>query len=240
MSNDEISASLGDFASVLVREISQSLLLAATDAPLVQVHTVRIRFGQAAVEEGDSSLLAERYPFLENGWQVEMEMDGKVQAQLAGQPLLSTDPGRPLLAVFGDMPLISLKGINTEWAKFFDLLGVTTISALAALSQRSLSLAIERKRSVKLWEYVGKARMLELCIPALPATPLDGKSIYALHQMTPAKIIDAMGRRKLSTREADMLMALLSILAVAIDGSVLRGVTLGQLLLAPPPGTPRG
>ncbi len=240
MSNDEISASLGDFASVLVREISQSLLLAATDAPSVQVHTVRIRFGQAPDEEGGSSLLVERYPFLENGWEVEMEMDGKVQAQLAGQPLLPVEPGRPLLSVFGAMPLVSLKGIDSEWAKFFDSLGVATIAALAGVSQETLSLAVQRKRSVKLWEYVGKARMLELCIPALPATSLDGKSIYALQQMAPAEIVAGLGKKSLSTREAEMLMELLAILAVAIDSRVLKRVTLRQILLVPPAVKPIG
>lgn len=232
MSTGDITASLGDFAAVLVREISQSLLLAATDAPLVRVHAVRIRFGQpsAAEEKGDVSLLFDRYPFLENGWEVEVEMDGKVQAQLAGQPLPTVEPGKPLLSVFGEMPLIRLKGINTEWTKFFAGLGITTIGSLAAVSQEVLSEAAQRKRSVKMWEYVGKARLLEMYIPALPPTPLDGRSLYVLQQMTPAEILTALGMKKLSTREADMLLELFALLAIAIDSVVLREITLGRLL----------
>ncbi len=232
MSNGEITASLGDFAAVLVREVSQSLLLATTEAPLIHVHTVRIRFGQpsAAEKEGDDSLLLDRYPFLENGWEVEMEMDGKVQAQLAGQPLPTVAPGKPLLAVFGKMPLIRLKGINTEWTKFFAALGITTIGSLATISRDVLSKAAQLRRSVKMWEYVGKARLLEMCIPALPPTPLDGKNLYVLQQMTPAEILTALGMKKLSTREADMLLELFALLAIAIDSIALKEITLGRLL----------
>ena len=231
MSGEDITASLGDFAAVLVREVSQSLLLAETEAPLIHVHTVRIRFGQPPAEEAEAngSLLSERYPFLGDGWEVEMEMDGKVQAQLAGRPLPSIDPGKPLLAVFGDLPLTHLKGINTEWAKFFTAMGVTTIGSLASVSQETVSTFVRRKRSVKWWEYIGKARLLEMCIPALPSTPLDNKSIYSLQQMTPTEIFTALGARSLSSRETDILFELFALLAVAIDSALLKKISLGHI-----------
>ncbi len=95
-------------------------------------------------------------------------------------------------------------------------------------AQETLSRAAESKRSVRVWEYVGKARMLELCLPALPSTLLDDKSLYTLHLMTPAEILAALGTKKLSPREFDTMMELLAILAVAIDSAVLKKITLGR------------
>ena len=125
MSDSSPQQSLGDFAAILVREIAQSLLLAREHAPFVEVRTVNLRLGQLSQDEDsnetptapDGLILNERYPLLDSGWQLELELDNKVQASLNGEPIDIPETSRTAIDLLGTQPVSIIKGISKEWSK---------------------------------------------------------------------------------------------------------------------------
>lgn len=131
---ENIPNTMGDFVTLLVREISQSISLARYDAPLIQVQKVRVRFGE---EEGSDSVIVNRYPFMANGWDVEMDLGGILQARLYGESLPPVSPQQSLLDIFGDHPVSDIKGVNTDWASFFTITKLKPSAGWPQFQQRS-------------------------------------------------------------------------------------------------------
>ncbi len=229
MSEEEnIPKTMGDFVTLLVREISQSISLARYDAPLIQVQQVRVRFGE---EGGSDSVIENRYPFMANGWDVEMEMGGRLQASLYGDPLPPVSPKHTLLDIFGDHPVSNIKGVSTDWASFFQRHKIGTINDLAAISMAELQNLARERRSVTLWEIHGKARLLKCEMPFFPSTPLDKKTLYTILKMAPAALLDRAGLNKTSMSEIQRLSDNMEILAIVIDSNVLQAIQLEELLV---------
>ena len=224
---ETIPKSMGDFVTLLVREISQSLSLARYEAPLVQVQQVRVRFGE---EEGSDSIIVNRYPFMANGWEVELLMNAKLQARLYGEPLPPVEPRCQLLDIFGEHPVSDIKGVNTDWSGFFQKHGITTIRTLASLSMESFQTLARERNSVRLWEIHGKARLLQCEIPFFPSTSLDGENLYALLKMSPETLLDRAGLEKTSLPEIQRLADYMEILTIVIDTRVLKAMQLKKLL----------
>ncbi len=214
-----ITESLGDFAALLTREISQALALARYEAPFIEVERVRVCFGQ---EEVDSdSVIVKRYPFLTDGWDVEMEMGSTVHARLHGKEL-PVVKSRQLLDVFRGNQLSDIKGINTDWAAFFARHKVRTIGSLASISMAELQNLARERRSVKLWEFHGKARLLESELPFFPPTSLDNEKLYTLLKMAPDEIMARVGARRITAVEIERIAAVMEVLAIVLDSKVLR------------------
>ncbi|BCO08881.1 hypothetical protein GF1_12570 [Desulfolithobacter dissulfuricans] len=224
---ETIPESLGDFAAVLVREISRSLALMRHDAPLIRVDRVRIRFGQP---EGEDSVLTDRYPFLADGWVVEMEMDPLVQARLQGEPLPEEPAVRTLLDIFKDHSITDIKGVNRDWSAFFKHHGLETIGQLAAISTNQLSALARQRRSVKLWELHGKARLLQSDMVYFPSTALDRDRLYTLLKMDPEELLQRAGATKVSRAEIERLGEIMELLAIVVDSRVLQSMRLRDLL----------
>ncbi len=219
---------MGDFVTLLIREISQSISLARYEAPLIQVQQVRVRFGE---EGGSDSVIENRYPFMANGWDVEMELDGKLQARLYGKPLPPIPPKHALLDIFGDHPVSHIKGVNTNWASFLQGHKVETIGSLAAISGAALQVLARERRSVTLWEIHGKARLLTSEVPFFPSSSLDAENLYAILKMAPDGLLDRVGIHKTSMAEIQRLSDTMEILAIVVDSKVLKTVQLGDLLI---------
>lgn len=220
-----ITESLGDFAALLTREISRALALARYEAPFVEVEKVRVRFGQ---EGDDDSVITRRYPFLTGGWDVEMEMGSKVYARLHGEELPVIEP-RSLLDVFRANDISDIKGINTDWAAFFARHEVRTIGGLASISMAGLRSMARQRRSVKLWEFHGKAALLETELPFFPQTSLDNEKLYALLKMAPEEIMSRAGSHVITEAEIERIAAVMEVLAIVIDSKVLRITPLKKL-----------
>lgn len=228
MSQEEtIPKTMGDFVTLLVREISQSISLARYDAPLIQVQQVRVRFGQ---EEGSDSVIVNRYPFMANGWDVEMELNGKLQARLYGDPLPLESPLQSLLDIFGDHRISDIKGVNTDWASFFQRHKIETIGGLAAISAEELQVLVRERKSITLWEIHGKARLLKCEIPFFPSTSLDSETLYTILKMAPDALLARAGIHETSMAEIQRISDTMEILAIVVDYKVLQAVSLGELL----------
>lgn len=224
---ETIPKSMGDFVTLLIREISQSLSLARYEAPLVQVQQVRVRFGE---EGGSDSMIVNRYPFMANGWEVELLMNAKLQARLYGQPIPTIEPRCQLLDIFGEHPVSAIKGVSTDWAGFFQKHRIQTIRTLASLSMEGFQALAKERNSVRLWEIHGKARLLQCEIPFFPSTPLDGETLYALLKMSPETLLNRAGLGKTSLPEIQRLADYMEILAIVIDTRVLQAIPLKTLL----------
>ncbi len=221
-----ITESLGDFAALLTREISQALALARYEAPFIEVERVRVCFGQEKVDS--DSVIVKRYPFLTDGWDVEMEMGSTVYARLHGKELPVVKP-RKLLDVFSGNHISDIKGINTDWAAFFARHKVRTIGSLASISMADLQNLVRKRRSVRLWEFHGKARLLESELPFFPSTSLDNEKLYTLLKMAPDEIMSRAGSRTITKTEIDRITAVMEVLAIVIDSKVLRLTRLKKL-----------
>jgi len=228
MSQEEnIPKTMGDFVTLLVREISQSISLARYDAPLIRVQKVRVRFGE---EGGSDSVIVNRYPFMANGWDVEMELNGKLQARLNGDPLPLVVPKHSLLDVFGDHRVSDIKGVNRDWASFFQRYKIETIGRLAAISAEDFQVLAREGRPINLWEIHGKARLLKCEIPFFPSTPLDTKTLYTILKMSPDALLNRAGSHKTSMAEIQRLADTIQILAIVVDYKVLQAKRLEELL----------
>jgi len=226
MNEDTIPKSMGDFVTLLVREISQSLSLARYEARLIQVQRVRVRFGEPG---GSDSVIVNRYPFMANGWDVELEMGSRIQARLDGELLPPVAEKPKLLDNLGDHPISDIKGVNTDWAGFFRQHKMTTIRSLAMLSMTGLQALARQRKSVKLWEVHAKARLLECEIPFFPSTPLDHETLYTLLKMPSATLLNRAGVHQTSTAEIERLSDTMELLAVVVDARVLQAMKLSQL-----------
>lgn len=225
---ENIPKTMGDFVTLLIREISQSISLARYEAPLIQVQQVRVRFGE---EGGSDSVIENRYPFMANGWDVEMELGGKLQARLYGEPLPPIPPKHSLLDIFGDHPVSHIKGVNRGWASFFQRHKVETIGSLAAIPGATLQVLARERRSVILWEIHGKARLLTCEVPFFPSSSLDSETLYAILKMAPDRCLDRVGIHKTSVAEIQRLSDTMEILAIVVDSKVLKAMQLGDLLI---------
>lgn len=228
MNQDETLAnSMGDFITLLVREISQSLALAKYEAPLVQVHKIRVRFGQ---EEDSESIITDRYPFLAKGWDIEMEMDGRLHARLHGEVLPSFPLKTTLADRFGSNPLSDIKGVSRDWANFFNTHQIRSIGDLAGISMAGLQDLAREKSNITLWEIHGKVRLLNCDIPFFPPSPLDGNNLYTLLKMEPQILREQAGIRAVTMDEIQRLLDILELLAIIIDARVLKNTSLSTLL----------
>jgi hypothetical protein len=224
---ENIPNTMGDFVTLLVREISQSISLARYDAPLIQVQKVRVRFGE---EEGSDSVIVNRYPFMANGWDVEMDLGGILQARLYGEALPLMSSRQSLLDIFGDHPVWDIKGVNTDWASFFHHHKIETIGRLAAISAEEFQVLAKERRSINLWEIHGKARLLKCEIPFFPSTSLDTQSLYTILKMSPDALLKGAGSHETSMAEIQRLADILEILAIVVDYKVLQAKRLEELL----------
>ncbi len=223
----KLATTLGDFVTLLVREISQSLAFARYDAPLIQVQRVRIRFGE---EKDSQSYIAQRYPFMADGWDVEMEMGTRLQPRLRGTLLPPVPQERALLDLFGSHPVGEIKGVNTDWSGFFTANGIITINDLESLTMTAIKdLAVQRP-SVTLWEIHGKARLLRTPIPFFPSTALDGEKLYTILKMAPEDFLSRAGGTSIT--EIQRLADTMEILAIVLDATVLKSFVLEDLLSA--------
>lgn len=228
MSEEEkIPKTMGDFVTLLVREISQSISLARYDAPLIQVQKVRVRFGE---EEGSDSVIVNRYPFMANGWDVEMDLSGKLQARLYGDLLPLVSPQQSLLDVFRDHPVSDIKGVNTDWASFFKRHKIETIGRLATISAEDFQVLAGERRSINLWEIHGKARLLKCEIPFFPSTSLNTETLYTILKMSPEALLDRAGIHETSMAEIQRLSDYMEILAIVVDSKVLQAMRLDKFL----------
>ncbi|WP_022664486.1 hypothetical protein [Desulfospira joergensenii] len=224
---EPITQSMGDFVTLLVREISQSLALARHEASLVRVDRVRVRFGQ---EEGADSVISERYPFLADGWEVEMDLGPTLQARLLGDPIEPVEPGRPLLELFGPGPVSDIKGVDRDWADFFAEHGIKTIAGLAELSPEDLTDLARERASIRLWEIQGKARLLGCESPFFPPSPLDDHNLYEILKMGSAEILKITSVKSVTREEVRRLLEILQLLTVSLDARVLKSLSLEKFL----------
>lgn len=217
---------MGDLAVVLLREVSQSLLMARQEAPLIEVTKVRIRFGQPP---GADNPLALRHPTLTNGWDMEMDLNGVETRIRSATADTITQPQKTLLGIFGTHPVTALKGVNTSGARLLESAQIRTIAQLAALdSQEQLRLSVQHN-NLDLMDAWGKARLLDSPIPFFPAASLARSNLHSLLKMTPEQLRASTGQAASST-ETDQLYQLLALLTVAIDSKVLQKTSFGQLM----------
>lgn len=248
MSDNQTTVSLGDFAALLVREVTQALVLAQRYADYLDVRSVRVCLGQmpdgdgqeeaptedAAGNDGGGFVLTERYPFFNKGWELAIELDTHVRAKRAGAPLPVEVAERDLLDVFGDLSVAAIKGVSKEWEERLGQSGILTVRSLAVMTDKELACVMRSCGSRYPRELRGKARLLENVLPALPETPVGIVSLYDLISMQEGQVRQLIGSEKISETEAANLAAIIDILAVSLDVTVLRRYTLGMLLFAGP------
>jgi hypothetical protein len=233
MSNGTEQQSLGDLAALLVREIAQALLLAREDAPFVEVRSIKLRLGQLPGEDNpetaeDELILSERYPLLDQGWQLELELDNQAQAKLGGEPL-SVVTGRTALDLFGPCSTVVIKGVSSRWQSWLGDLQINTVNDLAVLDDQSLQeLTLEHSQQAR--EFRSKARLLGTLVPSLPSGPLHQQNLAQLLRVPEAELHDQLGRKTVSVNEMLRFTALLDALSLAIDTQVLRKLRLEELL----------
>jgi len=248
MSDNKTTVSLGDFAALLVREVTQALVLAQNYADYLEVRSVRVCLGQipdgdsneqapaddTAGSDADGFVLTERYPFFEKGWELAIELDTHVRAKRGGDPLPVEVAKRVLLDVFGALPVAAIKGVSKEWEERLRQSGILTVRSLAVMTDKELVEVMRSCDSRYPRELRGKARLLENVLPALPETPVGIVSLYDLISMQEGQVRQLIGSEKISETEAANLAAIIDILAVSLDVTVLRRYTLGMLLFAGP------
>jgi len=233
MSNGVPQQSLGELAALLVREVAQALLLAREDAPFVEVRSIKLKLGRLPGEDspevsGGELVLSERYPLLDQGWQLELELDNQAQAKLGGEPL-SVATGRRALDLFGPCSTVVIKGVSSRWQSWLGEFNINTVADLVALDdQRLLDLAREHSQQAR--EFRCKARLLETLVPPLPAGPLHQKNLAQLLRVPAVELHDQLGRKAVSATEMLGFTALLDALSLAIDNQVLRKLRLEELL----------
>jgi len=246
MSDNKTTVSLGDFAALLVREVTQALVLAQNYADYLEVRSVRVCLGQIPDGDGNEQapaddtagndaggfVLTERYPFFEKGWELAIELDTHVRAKKGGDPLPVEAAGRVLLDVFGDLPVAAIKGVSKEWEERLRQSGILTVRSLAKMTDKELAGVMQSCGSRYPRELRGKARLLENALPALPVTSVGMVSLYDLIFMQDAQVGQLIGSEKISTTEVAVLAAIIDILAVSLDVTLLRRYTLGALLFA--------
>lgn len=236
MSDDSIAVSLGDFAALLAREVAQALAASQYYADYLDVRSVRIRLGQLPEPGGSGDVkpgvvLAERYPFLDRGWELELEMDTQVRARKAGEPLGVEVQSRDCLALFGDHDVSVVKGVSGEWAERLGRSGITSVRALAEMSDKKLMEVIRSCNSRYPRELRGKARLLQTPLPVVSSAVPGGTTLFELLSMAEDQLRQLIGPEKISSMEAADLAAVLDILAISVDVGVLRRTTLAALLV---------
>lgn len=237
MSNGSTQQSLGDFAALLVREVAQALLLARENAPFVEVRSIFLRLGKIPEGVGDevvgvepSLILEDRYPLLDKGWELELELDNQVQAKLNGEPFVSQESLRTALDLFGSQPVAWLKGISDQWSLWFADVGVITVEQLASLKDDALLHLIKKHHSALPREFRGKASLLRVPLPALPSNvSLDG-SLYEALSLSEKALHQIVGTSKVSTTEIQRIAAILDAFAITIDSEFLHQLPFSCLL----------
>jgi len=237
MSNGSSPQSLGDFAALLVREIAQALLLAREHAPYVAVQTVKLRLGKLPEGEPDAEapapeglILSERYPLLDGGWELELELGNQVRARIAGQPVALPAAERTALDLFGPCPTTAIKGVSRRWQERLAALQVNRVAELAQLDDGRLHRLQRQEHSLLPRDFRSKARLLATPVPSFPAGALGRLSLHEVLALTAADLRQTLSGRRVSDSELQRFDALLDALAISVDNALLRKLSLGELL----------
>ncbi len=242
MANEKIQISFGDMLHGIVREFSDALALVRRSHPAVTVRSVKLNIGQEAETELDptepteptrpaSLLLRDRYPAIDKGWLMEVELgEGLSRIRSDGVYEVPELPISTALDLFGDYPLVAIKGIDTIWNRIFTGVDITRICHLARLDDGLLHELITSHHSLLPREFRRKAQLLEISIPPLSYPPdLQNQSLYHLLLMTAEALHQTIGREKISQSEVFKFLEFLEILNVVIDSEQLRQIKLSQL-----------
>lgn len=237
MADEKLQLTLGDLLRSVTQEFAVALTLVKRSHPSVLVRSVKLKLGQSPedapeVDEPPPPLvLPDRYPEIDKGWQLELELGERTSANLQGKPLAMM----PSLNVptafdaFARESISILKGISVKWADFFAGFDVLEIRQLAALEPSLLQTMTAESRSLLPREFRQKALLLKTPLPALPDAVSQELPVYELLQLSATELHEKLGIRLLSLTETRDLIDVLDILNLVIDSAVLRKVSLAAL-----------
>jgi hypothetical protein len=239
MATKPIQISLGETFKLLVQEFEDALSLVKRSHPTVAVRSVKVNIGQAdeqaAGEEEPAPapelILSDRYPGIDKGWQLQLELGERPAASLKGVPQQLPGVYVPTaLDLYTEHPIGIIKGIDAEWTQFFAHFEISRVRHLARMDDQTLQELVAARHSLKPREFRCKAGLIETSIPLLPKSDLDGKTLYQLLLLSMEEVHEAFGVKRTALSEVTALYGLLENLTVAIDSRILQQTRLSQLL----------
>lgn len=236
MAEDKLQLAFGDLFKSIVHEFSTALTLVKRSHPSVAVRSIRLHLGQLPedeVETGPSLILPDRYPDIDKGWQLQLELGERPKASLRGVPIRLPSVSVPtVLDLFADQPLAAVKGIDATWSQRFAEFEILRVCHLVRLEEPLLHKLMISSHSLLPREFRQKTRLLKVPVPALPLpeSPLGKVSLYKMLQMPTDQLHERLGRRKVSREEVVTLVELLDTLSIVIDSSLLRQTRFEQLI----------
>lgn len=238
MADEKLQISVGDLLRSLTHEFAVALTLVKRSHPSVLVHSVRLKLGQLPEDAPEmdeplpSLILPDRYPEIDKGWQIELELDEKASASLQGKRLPIPSLDMPTtLDLFAEHPISAIQGIDVEWSQFFTDFDILKIRHLAGLEEPLLQTMTAQSHSLLPREFRQKALLLKMPLPALPDSALNELSIYDLLLLPATELHEKLGIRLVSVTEVRDLIELLDLLNIVIDSAVLRKTSLSELLI---------
>jgi hypothetical protein len=239
MADDSIHLSFGDMLKGLVQEFSHALTLVKRYHPMVTVRSVRLNICQeTALEEEQptspsprtSLLLTDRYLGIKDkGWQMEVELGEGVSVRTTNIVVPVLDRDSPTaLDIFGDLELVAVKGIDSDWSRIFAQVEITRISHLARMDDPLLLQLIESSHSLQPRDFRRKAQMLRLRLPTLPRQVPPRLDLYQLLQLSENDLLSLLSR-DISIFEIRDLIDFLETLNIILDSDRLRLINLDQL-----------
>jgi hypothetical protein len=241
MASTPIHISFGEMFKVLVHEFKDALAIVKRSHPSITVRSVKMNIGQlddVSPEENDEKappqtdlILKDRYPGIDKGWQLELEMGERPSASLNGIPQRPSNIYIPTaLDYFSECPLGIIKGIDTQWTQFFASFEIYRVRHLARMDGQTLQKINAEKKSLKPCEFRHKAGLLDTPIPTLPESILNEKSLFNLLLFPRNDAHQALGTERVTSSEVAALYDLLEKLNLAIDTHIFHQTNLSQLL----------
>lgn len=237
MADEKLQISLGDMLRSITQEFAVALTLVKRSHPSVLVRSVKLKLGQSPEDAPELDepppplILPDRYPEVDKGWQIELELGEKASASLQGKPILMPRLDAPTaLDTFAEHSISAIQGIDVKWSQFFTDFDIIKIRHLAGLEEPLLQTMTAQSRSLLPREFRQKALLLKMPLPALPDSAINKSSIYNLLLLPVKELHEKLGMRLISLTEVRDLLELLDLLNLVIDSAVLRQTKLSELL----------
>ena len=235
--DQKLQISLGDLLRLITQEFAVGLAMVKRSHPSVLVHSVKLKLGQSPEDAPEmdqlppSLILPDRYPAIDKGWQVELELGEKASASLQGRPLLTPSLDvQTAFDIFAEHPISAIKGIDAKWSQFFTGFEILKVRHLAGLDESLLQTMTAQSRSLQPREFRQKALFLKIPLPVLPVSALKELLIYDLLLLPATELHEKLGLRLVSLTEVRDLIELLDLLNLVIDSAVLRKTNLSELI----------
>lgn len=246
---EPVAMDFNELGRLIAAELDSGMQSINTSSPWsgkFHIASMHVRLGQAEIdspsETGEEAplpaekmfLLHDRYPLAKQGWMFELELAAgaaptKFQAQGKPPVTLPTQLQRSAIELFGDLPVNSIKGINSSWSLILLKAGIKTIDDLVKIKNKLLMELVRtysKKHPIALHT---KARLLNTVIPGIPVSPIDQFTLYSLLTVSPVSLRRKIGKQRFSASSSEQLSELLALLYTVLDSRILKKYTVQSL-----------